>query len=448
MWVLGMSSSRDDAIPVTRLPLLRSVLERVPDSCRRALYFETFYNIGSGTFVALFLLSLAALKTVLNGQAVHLMMLGAMFGGSSLLSPLVGYLAGKVPMRLVVIVPNLITAVLLWGIALPVPGPMFFTCVIGCCFILRVFPRVGEMNMYRVLYPPTHRGLAVGWLKAIAAISALFLTVSGTWWFDNHGTQYWVVYAYAACVLVIGSYCYSRIRVPENDAFGSGDHVHPLVAMRKGWAVFTADKRFVRYQTGFALAGFANHMGMAFVPEVLRNPEYIAATDRQVFVISAVMPAILIMASSPFWGRYLDKIDPMSGRALFNLLQSIGYGMYCYGGVSRQIWPMYLGALFHSISNGGGTINWSTGSLYFARPENVSLYNSWHVGLTGLRGMITPIVGWFLLTQFGLGPWLFALCVALSLAGSVYMYRLAQTDTGSVEQSHDVTLADRPASSS
>ncbi|QDT47043.1 Major Facilitator Superfamily protein [Symmachiella dynata] len=431
-----MSSSRDDAMP-TRLPLMRAVLERVPESCRRALYFETFYSVGSGTFVALFLLSLAALKTVLHGQAVHLMMLGAMFGGSSLLSPLVGYMAGRVPMRLLVIVPNLVTAVLLLAIALPVAGPMFFTCVVGSCFILRVFPRVGEMNMYRVLYPATHRGLAVGWLKAIAAISALFLTVAGTWWFDNHGTQYWVVYAYAACMLVMGSFCYSRIRIRENGAFGNGDRVSPWVAMRNGWKVFTADKRFVRYQKGFALAGFANHMGMAFIPEILRNADYIAATDRQVFVISAVMPAMLIMASSPFWGRFLDKIDPMSGRALFNLLQTFGYGMYCYGGVSRQIWPMYVGAAFHSISNGGGTINWSTGSLYFAKPENVSIYNSWHVGLTGIRGMIAPLCGWLLLAYFGLGPWMFAVCVVLSLAGSIYMYRLAQTDTGSVEQSHD-----------
>ncbi len=139
------------------------------------------------------------------------------------------------------------------------------------------------------------------------------------------------------------------------------------------------------------------------------------------------------MASAPFWGRYLDKIDPMSGRAIFNAIQMIGYAFYCLGGVLGHLWPMVVGAVFHAISNGGGTINWSTGSLYFSRPEHVALYNSLHVGFTGIRGMIAPVCGYLLFKELGWGPWMFAVAAALSLAGCVYMYLLARTDTGSVE---------------
>jgi len=427
-----MSGTSDEAMP-TRLPLLRAVLERVPPQCREALYFETFYNIGSGTFVALFLLSTAALKTVVDGQSSHLMLLGAMFGGSSLLSPLVGYAAGRVPTRLLIIVPNFITAALLLAIALPVPGATFFTCVVGCCLTMRVFPRVGEMNMYRVLYPATHRGRAVGWLKAVAAISGLFITLAGTWWFNHFSKQYWVVYAYAACTLVFGAACYARIPIPEDGALGRVETVSPWRAAWNGWREFWANKRFVKFQFGFALAGFANHMGWVFVAEVLGNKDYVNATNRQVFLISAVLPALFMMFSAPVWGRYLDKVDPMFGRALFNLIQTGGYSMYCYGGVTRQVWPMYVGAILHALSNGGGAINWSTGSLYFAKPENVSLYNSLHVGFTGIRGLVAPLCGFYLLQTLKLGPWMFAFCVALSFAGCVYMYALSRTDHSPAE---------------
>jgi len=419
---------------LARTKLFRTVLERVPPASRAALFFETFYNFGSGTFISLFLLSLGAIKTVVpGGSQQHLMLLAVMFGGSSLLSPLVGYLTRWIPLRLMVILPNLITALLLLAIALPIPGATYFTIVVGLCFVLRVFPRVAEMNMYRVLYPATHRGFAVGWLKAIAAISALFITLAGTWWFRTFQQQYWVVYAYAAFTLVVGAFSYSRIPIPQN---GSPEPPPVLPVGRTLVAsckMFLSDKRFIRYQIGFAIAGFANHMGMWFIPEVVKEKKYIGGDDFQVLIITAVMPALLIMASSPFWGRYLDKVDPMSGRSLFNLLQTAGYGLYCFGGVSAQAWPMFAGAVCHSISNGGGTINWSTGSLYFAKPENVSLYNSLHVGFTGLRGMIAPVCGGLLVKQCGFGAWMFAVCAGLSLLGSLYMYRLSQTDPGSVE---------------
>ncbi len=427
-----MSGGIEDFWPA-RLPLFRAVLERVPDNCRRALFFETFYNYGSGTFIALFLLTLGAIKTVVDGQAIHLTLLGALFGGSSMLSPVVGYLSGRISPRWLIIIPNLVTAVLLLAIALPIAGPTFFTCVVGCAFVLRVFPRVGEMNMYRVLYPATHRGFAVGWLKAIAAISALLITLGGTWWFEKFSSQYWVVYAYAAGTLVFASVCYSRIPIPSSGTTLAAQTDSPWRSLKEGWKVFLADRRFVRYQIGFALAGFANHMGMAFIPETLKNSNYVGATDGQVLVVTAVMPALLIMASSPFWGRYLDQIDPMSGRALFNAIQTAGYGFYCLGGVLGHLWPMVVGTIFHSISNGGGTINWSTGSLYFARHEHVSLYNSLHVGFTGIRGMIAPICGYLLFARLEWGAWMFAVAAALSLTGGIYMYHLARNDSGSVE---------------
>ena len=406
----------------------------MPARSRPALFYETFYNIGSGSFLALFGLSLATLKSdqIFSpaGSKEHLMFIAAMFGGSSLLSPLVGYLGKQVPMRLLIIYPSLVAAALLFATG-AFSGATFFALVIGAGYVIQVFPRVAEMNMFRVLYPATHRGAAVGWVKAVAGASALLATVLGTLWFLWWPSQYFWVYWAVGIALGLSAFSYARIPVHKRrNAFQDSTAAAPHRAFVVGVRAFLSDRRFVFYQIGFWFAGFANHMSHAYVAESLKQD--VRASDWTVFWIVAVVPALLTSGSAPVWGRLLDRINPMSGRALFNSIQCVAYGFHCIGGMSGKAWPFVVGSIVHAIGNGGGTINWLTGSLYFAKQDQVSLYNSIHVALTGLRGMLAPMFGVWVygatlslgpleLPGLGLGPLLFAGSAVLSLCGALYM---------------------------
>ncbi len=430
---------------LARLPLADSALRRVPVRRRPALFFETFYNIGAGAFIALFLLSLAALKSDQvfspKGSKEHLMFVAAMFGGSSMLSPLVSYLVRFVPMRLLMIVPNLLVAVLLFATGVWKSADVF-ALIVGLAFIIRVFPRVGEMNMYRELYPPSHRGAAVGWLKAVAGVSGLTATTVGSVWFMFQPNLYYLVYWCVGIGLALSAVAYAQIPVRKKNVFVGKGAEAPHRAFSAGVRAFLSDRRFVLYQIGFWFAGFANHMSMAYVAESLK--EDVQVGDTAIFMIVAVVPVFLMASSAPLWGRYLDNVNPMTGRALFNSLQCIAYAFHWYGGFTRQMWPFIVGSVIHAISNGGGTINWLTGSLYFAKPENVSLYNSLHVGLTGVRGMTAPILGVYIygsslqlgsvtIQGLGMGPALFAISSVLSLCGAAFMLWMTLNDTGPSE---------------
>jgi len=430
---------------ISRLPLFRDALARMPARSRPALYFETYYNLGIGVMVALFLLSQVVLKTILDGEEHHLALLAAMFGGSSLLSPLVSYIGRTVPMRRLIIVPNMIVAALLFMTAMPWGGATLFTLTVGGAYIFRVFPRVAEMNMFRVLYPPTHRGAAVGWVKAIASTAGLTITVLGYWWFGFQPSAYWALYAVVGFTLLFSTMSYAKIPISRKNVFAREEKVHPYRAFMNGLKIFLADKRFFLFQCGFALAGTANHMAIVYVPEVLK--EEIHASPQAIGLICAVIPAILMTASSPFWGRYLDTTNPMTGRAVFNLMQGIAFGFHAYGGFSHQVWPFVVGAIIHSIANGGSTINWLTGSLYFAKTENISLYNALHVGLTGVRGFLAPLIGLYLISDnalvlgpglvlkgLNLGSGLFWVATVLSLTGAAVMFLQGLTDPGPREK--------------
>ena len=426
----------------------RLALSRVPPRCRPALFHETFYNIGLGAFVQMYGLSLAALKSdhIFSpvGTKEHLMFVAAMFGGSSLLSPLVGYVGKRVPMRLLIIYPNLLLAALLCAMGL-VTGATFFALIVGGAFVIQVFPRVGEMNMFRLLYPPTHRGAAVGWVKAVAGVSGLAATVLGTMWFLWQPAKYYWAYAAVGVVLAISALSYARIPVRRKNEFRDASAAGPHRAFWTGLRTFLRNRRFVLYQVGFWFAGFASHMSLAYVAESLK--EDVGASDQSVFWIVAVLPAVLIAGSAPVWGRFLDRVNPMFGRALFNGIQCVAFGLYCFGGMNGHVWPFVVGATIHGIGNGGSTINWLTGSLYFAKQEHVSLYNSIHVALTGLRGLLAPILGvWiygaslnlgsFHVSGLGLGPVLFAISSGLSLCGAMFMLWMTRHDSGPAEDGH------------
>jgi hypothetical protein len=443
---------------VVNLPLFR---DRVPARYRPALFFETFYNVGAGGFISLFLLSGVVLKTVIDGTEGHLALLAAMFGGSSLLSPLVSYCGRKIPMRSLVVYPNLIVAALLLATGLTYGGPLLFTLVVGSAFIMRVFPRVAEMNMYRILYPATHRGAAVGWVKAVAAVSALLVTLIGYWWFSFQPSRYWWLYGLVSVLLVSSTWCYTKIPISRRNVFAREDGLSPYQAFWEGLRIFLTDRRFLLYQMGFWFAGFGNHMAMVYVADALKEtvigsrpleellPGFLHTLltntwqlERGTIVtlivgfVFAVLPVLLMMTSAPFWGRFLDQTNPMIGRAVFNSIQCVAFALHAYGGLTLQLWPMLLGGAIHAVGNGGSTINWLTGSLYFAKSDRISLYNTVHVGLTGIRGLIAPLFGWYLYSNrgLGLGPGLFWIASILSLIGAVLMVWQGMTDPGSREK--------------
>lgn len=431
-----------------RFPFLNRVLQRMPARCRPALYFETLSSIGTGAFMTMFALSLVVLETILEAPLWHMALLATLFFGSSLFSPAVAYAGRTIPMRLLVIVPNLLVAALLALTALPGSGSLGFTLFVGASFLVRVFPRVAEMNMFRALYPATHRGTAVGWTRAVAALSGLTVTLLSWWWFDFRPEWYAALYCLVAGLLVSAAFFYARIPVPRRDMFRREEHRPPLPAFRAGLRVLWDDPRFLQYQAGFALAGIANFIGLMLVPRVLHD--YVQADRTTVTFLVAVMPVLLMIVSAPLWGRYLDRRNPMFARGLFNVLQLGAFCLYAAGGVTRQVWPFFAGAALHALGNGGGRINWLTGSLYFARSEHVSLYNGLHVFLTGFRGLLGPPLGFFLFIEsetvgnvtlqgLGLQAWIFAVSAGLSLAGAAVMFYLHLTEPASRETGAEVS---------
>jgi hypothetical protein len=80
------------------------------------------------------------------------------------------------------------------------------------------------------------------------------------------------------------------------------------------------------------------------------------------------------------------------------------------------------------IAIGGGMLGWNLGHNDFAPEERVGDYLGLHVSLTGLRGLIAPLIGVWCYGMLeavepGLGRWSLLLPLTVTAAGSIAFWK-------------------------
>ena len=398
--------------------MLRRYLRAVPYRSRPALYYESLYSIGRGAFVALLPFSWVVLKTVLDGELWQLTVLGCIWGLSGLLAPGWAWLARLAGLQRLVVWPNMAGGLALAAVVL-VTDATAFVLVVSLAYLVAVPTRLTEMSLYRIFYPDSHRSLAVGWLKGIAFVTGALATLAGTWLVDAGDSLYGIVYVLVGVLLIFSAGCYGRIRIPARAESLSDGAVRYSAALREGLKALLSDRSFLLYQGAFFSTGWGTFMSRVLVAEVMRE-----SLDAPVWAMGlavAILPQVLQPVSSPLWGRFLDRVNPMQGRAVFSFFMASVNALYCFGGLHLLVWPFLLGSLIQGLTNSGNQIVWTTGSLYFARPRQVVLYNTVHVALAGFRGLFAPLAGAWLLSQAGLGSWVFGVSSILGVLGLISM---------------------------
>ena len=101
---------------------------------------------------------------------------------------------------------------------------------------------------------------------------------------------------------------------------------------------------------------------------------------------------------SPFLAKLFDEINFIVLRMILNVTFAVGIGLFF---LTREPWVIGLGSALIGIAFGGGTIAWTLWVTKYAPPGKVAAYMSVHVALTGIRGTIGPMVGFWAVGHIG-----------------------------------------------
>ncbi|MBX3731486.1 MAG: MFS transporter [Verrucomicrobiae bacterium] len=266
-------------------------------------------------------------------------------------------------------------------------------------------------QVYHDNYPESDRGRLYARSFMLRIGAALLFSWTGGRFLDWRPDGFpMLLLAFAAAFLVSA---WAVRRIPSGPLPRSAGS-HPLHALR-----FVRDDRLFRQTLiVWMFMGFANLMMLPMRIEYLGNPAYgLAKSAATIAVLTGVIPNLARLVMNPVWGWLFDRINFFALRIALNIGFAAGILAFF---TSDSTAGLVTGAVIYGISNAGGDVAWGLWVTKFAPPERIADYMSVHTFLTGVRGVVAPLVAFQWIQRFPLSV-LGYFCAALIVLATLLL---------------------------
>lgn len=245
-------------------------------------------------------------------------------------------------------------------------------------------------QIYRKHYEGHNRGRLFSWSSLVrTCLAAAAGWGFGLWAEGGNVRQLFVVYALSCVGMVacVQSMAPVRLRASNRiqwfDAFQHAAADRPFRKLLIVWMVF----------------GFGNLISLALFVEFIGNPRYGFAlgADRSGLITSTI-PMLVMMITVVPWGWVFDRLPFYMVRAVVNGIFVAGILVYFLGGT---VTTLMIGIAVHGIARSGGEVLWSLWTTRFADSERLIEYQSVHTFLTGVRGVLAPLLAFAVVGLLG-----------------------------------------------
>jgi len=288
-------------------------------------------------------------------------------------------------------------------------------------------------NIWRANYPRHIRGKVTA---KLATLASLIMAVSGSivgWVLDWQFEYFRWIFILFSFVSIFGAYRYRILAVrnqhKEIERETSEGTTPSFVAML---SLLRKNRAFGKYMLAMFTLGSGNLMFMA--PLIVFLNEHTSLQQLQQILITTPIPLALI----PFavlWGVKL-----LSGNHIFYFRSIHSWGfvtalaIFVIAQLSGVELLFYLASVIYGIAISGGVIGWNLGHNDFVdnksseqstnQAGNPMDYMAVHVTLTGVRGLVMPLVGialyqWLETLTLGAGQYALILPLSMTTAGAV-----------------------------
>ena len=243
-------------------------------------------------------------------------------------------------------------------------------------------------TIYRENYPEARRGQLYS-LSALtrSASTIVFAWVAGKWLDANLDNYRWLLWIFAACSFLSGWLLW---KIPCRH-LGMGTE---RAGLFRAFRWLRLDPVFRLFLVAYMVLGLGNLVMDALRTEFLVNPAYgvkfkPSEVAFQVALLTSVVPMVFKLLSAWPWGILFDKVSFIAVRTLLNVLFALSILVY-FIGPSYAWW--WAGAALLGLAFGGGNVVWNLWVTKLAPGDRVADYMSVHTFLTGLRGLVAPVI--------------------------------------------------------
>ncbi len=248
-------------------------------------------------------------------------------------------------------------------------------------------------TVWRANFPRSVRATLAG---RLAAASAVLMAGSGmlTGWLMNRDPLafHWL-FPLAALAGAAGALSYRKVRMRGHKVLLQREQAlvdARSVGLAQAWRILRQDQPFRRYMITMFVFGSGNLMVTA--PLILILNQQGLSSFAQMMITSS-LPLAVIPLCVPLWARRLDHSHIILFRAFHSWFFVATHGLFALAAWQHWQALYWLAAVGLGVSYAGGLLGWNLGHHDFAPPEQAAQYMGIHVTLTGLRGLIMPVVG-------------------------------------------------------
>lgn len=281
----------------------------------------------------------------------------------------------------------------------PSVSTLIFGSVLGLVCASCLIPLMTQL--YENHYPKKERGQLFSQTIRYRILSAIFFSQLFGYFIQENLNQHPSLLAlYALSLLAMTTFLKEIPSKPLHPQDSS-----PLLA---SFRHLKKDSAFRWTLYCWMILGFANLMMVALRVDFLANPRYeISLSASQIALYLGVIPNIARFLMSGLWGWLFDHLDFYRLRMILNLSFVVSILAF-FTGESQM--GFLLGAIFYGIGIAGGDVAWSLWVTKFSPSEHVAEYMSIHTFLTGVRGVIAPWVGFWIVEEYSmnLAAWISA----------------------------------------
>jgi MFS family permease len=179
---------------------------------------------------------------------------------------------------------------------------------------------------------------------------------------------------------------------------------------------------FAAFEKNFSIYGLGFLMVIPVIPILLVERLHMNYTNT--FIAKGILSQVGILLFSPLFGKLHDHKDIFQfGSLVFGILAIYQFGFVLATLSSSVIFAsiiVLISYLIYGIAMSGVNVTWTMGSIYFAGDEDASMFQSVHITLTGIRGLIAPLFGFAIYRVFGLTAVFLVACFC-----EIYVSRLS-----------------------
>lgn len=269
------------------------------------------------------------------------------------------------------------------------------------------------VEVIRAMYPDIVRARLMGIVRMVNSLVVITVTPIAGKLISSIGFKW--TFFFGAIFGIISSLIFSKIRLRQHDIVSSDSYV----PIRSILAIPFLDKQFGTYLTIFFMYGLGNWLSSPIYPIVL--VDRLQATSLQVGFISTISSGVSAI-SYIFWGRYIDRENPIHALALvffLDFLIPLGY-------LLASIKPIYLfvicSAIVSGIANAGVDLSVMNAIMNIAPKTEIGSYMALHSTFVGIRGVLGPFLGATIYSFFG-AVGVFSINITTAILGGFLMYR-------------------------